>query len=487
SKNFSTLKTYIGTLGTWINNIQSQALTIDYIIIQPAGGELPRAEANFFQDAWYEIKSFFYSFVRDNSSFGSAADGDDVVSIEVWTTVSREYAQIIRNLIDDSFAKSYPNVSVTLKLVAGGTLLPATLAGDGPDLMMGEGSSTVMNYAVRGAILDLTGYDEFEEVKSRFIDAAMIPLTVAVGSPDGDIAVYGIPQTMSFSVMFYRKDIFADLGIKVPSTWDEFREIIPRLQSRNYTVGMSKDTNTFIYQNGGTLYKENGTKISYDTDISLDAFTTMCEFFTLYRFPITYDAANRFRTGEMPLIMADFISFYNQFTVFATELKGLWAFTNIPGTVQEDGSVNNSHVAGVSAMVIMKDAKPRGTDAAAFKFMEWWTRANVQGQYANELIALLGPAGKYNTANTEAFKEMSWTASELRLLEGVFDSLVGVPEMPGSYIISRYVNFAFLAAYNNGKSPSDELLSYVDIINKEFERKREELNREFYIPASSHA
>lgn len=487
AKNFSALKTYIGTLGTWLNNIQKQALTIDYIQIQPAGEELPRAEANFFQNAWFEIKSFFYSFVRDNSSFASEVEGEDIVKIDVWTTVSREYAQIIRDLVDDSFTKSYPNISVNLKLVAGGTLLPATLAGDGPDVMMGVGSTDVMNYAVRGALLDLTVYDEFEDVKSRFLDAAMIPLTVAVGSPDGPISVFGIPQTMSFSVMFYRQDIFADLGISVPTTWDEFKTIVPRLQSNSYTVGMSKDTNMFIYQNGGTLYKDNGTKIAYDTDIALDAFTTMCEFFTLYRFPITYDSANRFRTGEIPLLIADYIGFYNQFTVFATELKGLWSFSNVPGTVKEDGSIDCSHTLAVSAMVLMKDAKKRGTDAAAFKFIEWWTRAGIQGQYANELIALLGPAGKYATANVEAFNEMSWTASELRILSDVFDHLVGIPEMPGSYIISRYVNFAFLAAYNNGATPSDELLSYVPLINKEFERKREELNREFYIPASSNA
>jgi hypothetical protein len=58
--------------------------------------------------------------------------------------------------------------------------------------------------------------------------------------------------------------------------------------------------------------------------------------------------------------------------------------------------------------------------------------------------------------------------------------------MPGSYIISRYVNFAFLAAYNNGASPSDELLGYVELIDKEFDRKRDELNRDFFIPTESY-
>lgn len=59
-----------------------------------------------------------------------------------------------------------------------------------------------------------------------------------------------------------------------------------------------------------------------------------------------------------------------------------------------------------------------------------------------------------------------------------------MPEMPGSYIISRYVNFAYLEVYNNGANPSDQLMGYVDTINREMERKREELKRNFYVPSN---
>ncbi|MBE6654970.1 MAG: extracellular solute-binding protein [Ruminococcaceae bacterium] len=484
AKNFETLKSNIGTLGTWINNVQKQALTIDYILIQPENGELPKAEANFFQNAWYEIQSFFYSFFIDYNSFGSKVEGEDIVEVEVWTVVSREYTQIIRNLVDDDFTKSYPNISVNLKLVAGGALLPASLAGVGPDVMMGSGESTVINYAVRGALLDMSVYEEFPEVCARFLPETLVPLTVALGSPDGELATYGIPHTMGFSVMFYRTDIFAENGFAVPKTWDEFRALIPKLQGKNYDLGMTRNVDMFVLQNGGSIFAEDGAKINYGDNIALDAFTTMCEFFTLYRLPISYDAANRFRTGEMPLIFADLTSFYNQFTAFATELKGLWSFTNVPGTVQEDGSINDTNIVTVSSLIMMKDAKERGRDAAAFKFIEWWTRSNIQSQYAKELIAFVGPSTKYNTANIEAYEEMDWSAKEIRLIKECASKLAGVPDMPGAYIIGRYTNFAFLAAYNDNASPSDELLGYVPLINKEFERKREELSKEFFIPTT---
>lgn len=511
AKNFKQLKSYIGNLGTWINDISKQALVLDYFIIQPAGESLPKGEGNFFQNAWYEIQMFVYSFLRDNSSFAAVDTDEDVVTIDVWTTVSREYAQIMRSIIDESFARSYPNISVNLKLVAAGTLLPASLAGVGPDVMMDVTSTDCINYAVRGAILDLSQYEGFDELRGYFHESAWVPLTVALGSPDGDIAVYGIPEKQNFNMMFYRKDIFAELGLNIPTTWDEFNAIIPILVSKNYLIGMGRTSvtlssgvggvgangqtpdvlyertsvfNTLIYQNGGSLYTNNGVTISYDQDTTLDAFTQLCSYYTTYLFPITYDAANRFRTGEMPIFIGDYVTNYNQFAVFAPELKGLWGFTTVPGTVKDDGTVDHSVVSQVNCIVMMRDAAESGKDQASFNFIKWWMGADNQSQYANELVALLGPAGKYNTANMEAFNSMSWSSEELRQIRNQFDLLVGVPEMPGSYIIQRNFQFAFLDVYNKSYVPSEALFDYVRTINKEFERKREELKREFYIPST---
>ena len=488
AKNFTQLKSYIGNLGTWINGLSEQSLILDYFVIQPAGGEMPKAEGNFFQNAWYEIQMFFYSFFEDEASLASSVEGEDVVTVEVWTTASREYTQIIRSLVDENFADENPGISVNLKLVAGGTLLPATFSGVGPDVMMDVGSSDAMNYAVRGATLDVSHYDGFDELYGYFHESAWVPTTVALGSPDGDIAVYGIPQTQSFNVMFYRADIFAELGLDVPTNWDEFNAVLPILSSRNYLVGVGRSAerpsvfNTFIYQNGGELYSNNGTTISFDEDVTLDAFTRFCSYYTTYNFPLTYDAPNRFRTSEMPLFIGDYITNYNQLTVFAPEIKGMWGFTAVPGTVHDDGTVNNSVVTSVSYAVVMRDAAARGTDEAGFQFIKWWMGSEIQGQYANELLALLGAAGKYATANMDAFNNMSWTANELRELENIFNNLVGIPEMPGSYIITRYVEFAVLNVYNSDYIPSEALMDYTRTINSEFERKREELSREFYIP-----
>lgn len=503
AKQFSALKSYIGNLGTMLNLIAAQSLQLDYLVVRsPENTQKLKANGNVFQNIWYELSRFVSSFTVDNSSFTSVVESEeDAIQIEVWTTVSREKTQLIRALVDEDFSAKHSNIAVNMKIVAGGTLLPATLSGKGPDVMMDVGQSDAVNFAVRGAVVDVSGYDGFDELASRFHPSSLAPLTVALGSADGQKAVFGVPQTQSFDVMFYRTDIFAELGVNVPETWDDFYLLLSKLLSRNYAVGMIVPKSTapsslgflvsLIYQNGGSVYKNSGTEIGFDSDASLTAFEKLCDFFNLYSCPVTYDAANRFRTGEMPLLVADYISFYNQFTVYATELKGLWGFTSIPGTLKEDGTIDRSTVSTISSMVIMKDAKARGTDEAAFEYMKWWMEEDVQGVYANQLVALLGPAGKYNTANYHAFTAMPWSASERRTLDAVFSNLKGYPEMPGGYIILRYVNFAFMETYNNGAVPSEALSSYIDSINGELSRKREELengkdkSRSFFIPSDA--
>ena len=78
---------------------------------------------------------------------------------------------------------------------------------------------------------------------------------------------------------------------------------------------------------------------------------------------------------------------------------------------------------------------------------------------------------------------MSWTSNELQEIGNQFANLKGVPEMPGSYIIARNIEFAFLDVYNNDAVPSEALQDYTNTINAEFTRKREELNRGFFIPS----
>ena len=484
--NLATLKTQIGSLGTWINSAQTQPLQVDYIQIQDAALEAPKAEAGFFASFWYQIKLFYYSFTTDYNSLGATSDEAKVNPVEVWVTTGgtagREEAQIIRNLADNSFTPK-KNIGVNLKLVSGGTLLPSVLAGVGPDVSLMEASTTIIDYALRNAVVPLNTFveadlEEGEDVLSAFPNAAVVPLTLYnydIETGTKTASYYALPDTLSFSMMFYRKDVLSSLGLEVPKTWDDLLSILPVLQYNNMEIGIQNDIYTFIYQSGNEAYADEGMRINFDDPGVLNAFTKLCNMYTQYSLPYTYDFANRFRTGEMPIGIASYTA-CNQLSIFASELSGLWAFVPLPGyelVDEETGEkyINNCAMAGVTGTVMLAGSDNQEN---AWEFMKWYTSADFQIPYSNDIVSIKGIAARPATANTEALAELPWTSEEATNILAQFENLAAVENHPGSYYLARYINFAFLAAYNDGKDPADALMDYVNTINKEIIRKRTE-------------
>ncbi len=498
AENLSILKSYIGSIGTWLLQSRNQPLQMDYILVQGVDQKLPKGEAGFFSSIWFEIKSFFMSFFTDYNTYGAMEDFSQYEGqiVEVWLTTGRDQAQIMREMVDEFTAET--KIAVNYKLVAAGTLLPATLAGIGPDVST---DADPTGFGVRNAVKNLAErnadgtykYEGFDMVRGIgdydgqgwFDDSAWVGLTVFNPEAEEEInkeAVYGVPVTQSFNMIFYRKDIFVELGLDVPKTWDDiFDVVIPKLADKNMTMGFSQGmTQILMYQMNEPYYKGDGDirsvghATNLDSNTSLDAFQTMCELFTLHSQPVSYDFANRFRTGEMPIGIADY-SLCNQLLCFAPEIKGLWEFIRLPGTVTFDAEGNPSFSAvsptGVSAIMIMGDAK---NEQNAWEYIKWWVGAEAQERFGKEQVAIMGAAAKYTTANKQALFGQPWSAQERNNLADQFNHLMGTPMTPGNYIVGRYTNFAFLDAYDNGDVPSDAMLYYIDEINKEITRKRAE-------------
>ena len=281
------------------------------------------------------------------------------------------------------------------------------------------------------------------------------------------------------------EDVLAELGETVPETWDQLLSLLPVLQTNNMSIGVSyiAAIDFMIYQKGGNMWKYpddpdyQGAQIDLDSNIALEAFDYVCRLYSDYSFPVSYDAANRFRTGEMPIIIGDYAGIYNQLVVYATEIEGLWEFTSLPGSFREgkDGKqeFNYDSLAGIGATVMLHGCEDQ---LSAWQFIQWETSADVQANYGNKMVALIGPSAKYESANIKALQNLSWTASEREAIQEQMNNLSSIVNYPGSYIINRYTKFAFLAAVNDGANAVDALKGYIDTINAEIKRKREEFD-----------
>lgn len=463
---FSTFKDNVAAMASWVLEMSNQPLALDYIALVPENGKVPTAEGGFFDKIGYQIQLFAASFTMDYSRMGMTQeleDSDD--SISVWIATGRDQMNTLRSLINSDFTKK-TGITVDLELVSAGTLLPSVLAGTGPDVALSNAMGDPINLALRNAVYDLTAFDDYNEVASRFTDTAMVPYTYKGKT-------YALPETMNFNMMFYRKDILEELGLDVPRTWEEWDSVISELSKKNMSIGLPHDQNmllTFMYQMGSELYNNEGESVNLDSREAFLSFEKLTEYYTLYNFPKDYDFVNRFRTGEMPLAIADY-TIYNQLSLFAPEIQGEWGMALVPGTKGEDGSIDQTIPFTGTATVMLKDVE---NPDAAWEFMKWWTSTEVQAAYCNEMETVINASAKQPTANLEALKQLPWGSGDLNSLLEEWDHLEGTPEVPGGYYVARTYTFAVNRVINDNEDPSDTLQRYIESINSELTRKRRE-------------
>ena len=488
----TTFKDDIASFGTWMNSLKQMPLALDQIYIAPVdtAQKLPQGEANFFQMIGFYFAQFFASFTSDYQAIGVMDTSGTISSVTVWVTTGRDQAQILKQLVNDDFTPN-TNIAVNLQLVAGGSLLPAVLAGIGPDISLGIAQADPMNMALRGAVADLSTFSDWDEVAARFHESALVPFTFTKWSQEKDEAgnvisegyktgVYAVPETESYPVLFYRKDILKDMNISLDdlNTWESIlQKVLPVLQKSSLMFGMGPSVTNYVmllYQNGGTMYSDDSKNCLFNTP---EAIATMRDYIMLYDqygMPLSYDFSNRFRTGEMPIAIADFMT-YNQLTVFAPEIKGLWGMLPMPGTVQADGSIDRSCVSAVSGSIMLQSAKARPDGGQApWEFLKWWVSADVQTAYGKNLESVVGSAARYNSANVEAMSNVEWDYDIAETLEAQLAWTKPYYEVPGGYFTGRHYEFAFRDILYNAADIRETLRDAVDQIDREIANKRDE-------------
>lgn len=477
----SQIKDNITSVSSFVNQYREQPFEVDMIEVATSDQDFTSCDKSFFGSLGFGFKGFIGSFFEDYN----ALSDEDESAMECWVMLGRDNAEALQQLISSEYNPT-AKTKINLKLVQGG-IVEATFAGKGPDLALFMGGDFPIQLAARGVLTDLTTFSDFDEVKTRFADDATVLYQYNGGT-------YGLPCDQTFPMLFYRSDILSEYGIDPATdlnTWDGLLNCLPTLQRNYLEVGLilpvmtstggttqvsaiTEPGNTFamlLLQQGLNYYNEEQTKTTFDTQEAVNAFDTWTKFYTTYSFQQTYDAFTRFRTGDMPVVIQNY-TFYNQLSVAAPEIKGCWGFQPVPGTVQEDGTINHAaNSNGSGAIIFTKAADQEG----AWDFIKWFTSTDAQVKYGNNIESILGTMGRYATANEEALQQLSWTTSEVNLLLDQLNSQVEIPIIPASYGVTRNVMNAFRAVVNDYDNARDTLFWYNKDINDEITRKLEDL------------
>ncbi len=458
-------------IANFVDIIRKNNTSIDRIYVFQ-GEKVPSSKAGFFEGIRLSVGRFFNSFFGQSYSASNA----DPSHIQVWVNRPRQYVEIMQKMIDDQFT-SQTGIEVDLAIMTDAQkLILSNASDDTPDIATGINYSIPFEMAIRGALVDLTKFEDYREIFGRYSDGMLVPSVIGEG-------LYSLPETMNFYSLFYRTDILGKLGLEAPDTIDELVAMLPDLQMRGlnvyYPTAVMLTMRNFhgvtplIFQNDGTLYGRTAQDLMIDSEATITGFTELTDLFTLYDLPV--DVPNfyqHFRNGDLPVGIADFNS-YNLIKNAAPEIENSWAIAPVPGVVDEKtGEIKRFMSGGAESTVMFASDDER--EQKAWEFMKWWSSADVQAEFGQMVQIMYGDEYIWPTANLEAFARLPYPTSDKEIIMEQAQYILEAPRLLGSYMLERELSNAFNDVVVNGETVRSRIDEAVKTVNRETDRKLEE-------------
>ncbi|MBJ6362246.1 extracellular solute-binding protein [Paenibacillus sp. GCM10012307] len=453
---FSTIQ---NNIGTWMATLTQQPLLLDYIVVKTPGTQTGLKTATWVSRIPYSFNEFANSFILDYD----VRKHNRKEALTVWVQRGRDYVELLREMVDQDFTPR-TGIEVNINLMTNpNILILGNAAGEVPDVALGIAEASPADFAMRGAVEDLSGYPDFEEVFNRFIPGVRRAVTY-------DNGVYGLPEVQNFQMLFYRTDILEQLGLQVPQTWDDMFTILPTLQENGMTINFPKgDFSTLFFQQGAEFYSQDGMKSNLMSEGGQQAFNRWVNLFRKYNLPIDIPAFfQHFRDGDIPIGVADFNT-YVQLLVAAPEITGHWKMAPLPGVKNSSGEVERWSPQGITGAMVMKKSERKNE---AWEFLKWWTSDEVQSQYAKDIESFYGIEFRWNTANVNAMGSLAWPSEDLKAIQEQMRWAKNAPYIPGYYFLGREMEFAWNRSVFDGIPPLESLEQADLSLQREMIRKQ---------------
>lgn len=154
---------------------------------------------------------------------------DEDVSLEIWMINDREqhFTEAIA-----AYQEIHPNVEIEISYFDTSTMknncMASAASGTMPDCFYSYSGAIGSYYALNGFAINLDEYASENDWGNIFREEAL-----ELAKWDGSI--YGIPMTYNTFDVLYRLDIFEELGLSEPETWDDFENCLAVLKENGIT------------------------------------------------------------------------------------------------------------------------------------------------------------------------------------------------------------------------------------------------------------
>ncbi|MFH1783272.1 MAG: extracellular solute-binding protein [bacterium] len=389
------------------------------------------------------------------------------VEISFWHTGSQDEADAITTVAKDFTQKTGIKVKVQVFSwqESRTKFLTAIAAGMTPDIGT-MGSTWPTFFGVKGGMVDLV--KEFPNESKKIIDntfpGAMRPLTYK-GS------IYGVRYDMTTLLMYVRLDIFKELGLSVPTTWEELTALIPKLKAegKEFVIGWGNKewigAFPFIWQAGGNVYTEDGLKSNLTSPEAVKGLRFFTDLYTKYGMPYAIlDAFTGFVTGDFPIMIdGDWIT-PTLFTQ-ASDITGKWVVSMLPS-----GPAGNIGFIGGRSMGIFASSKHK---KEAMQFLTYITSPEAQKSIFDTIMKEGG--GVLLSPNVKAWSIIGLESGYARILKSQLDASQAPRFVIGGDESYQYLNDALNEVILRGDDFDRAMGKADQKTNKQMKSTREEL------------
>ncbi|KZE43265.1 ABC transporter substrate-binding protein [Microbacterium sp. T32] len=264
-------------------------------------------------------------------------------------------------------------------------------AGNAPDLGQIE-YDALPNFRVQDGLANLGACEDVVAAKDQFVDWTWKQVTLGT-----DNEVYGVPQDAGPMALFYRKDLFEQNGIAIPTTWDEYREAAKKIRALGgYITNFSQsDINQFagfVWQAGGQWFSNDGD--AWKVDLTSDASKKVADYWQgliaddlVSSYPAWTDEWNNaYNTGQV-WTWNSAVWGANSISSGAPDTSGKWAVAEAPQWQAGQSVAGNW---GGSSIAVFKSTKHL-YEAAKFAL---WLNTSEEALTSLNKTAAIYPATK---------------------------------------------------------------------------------------------
>ncbi len=330
-----------------------------------------------------KIVALFLALLMSVSLFGfAAAEGDitlDVIICQYGNNTNNWFTGTGMN--GSNFVKLFeeanPGIKLNLEVVSWNdvyTVVSTRISNNNaPDIL---NLDTFADYATEGLLLPVKDYcpeELFNDFFPSFIQQSVI-----------DGTVWAVPDLASARAMYYNKDMFAEVGIEVPTTWAELEDasqaIVDFYGGDVYPWGLDMTTDegqaAFSYyawnNNGGFVDADGNWALNSPANVEAVKFAIgLYEKGYTNPSPATqtrYDLQDMFGAGKLAMVIAP-----NQLPTYLAE-KGYTVNLGTAALPHNEGAANGATGVMDRIMAFKDDAYPdqAARNAAIGKFLEFF-------------------------------------------------------------------------------------------------------------------